>query len=526
MNERIYNVLHVFAGAGGGGLGFKRARAGFRGLEARFECIGALDADARAVEDYGIVTGDSATVADLFTREDYQIFHGKAPPECWRELVPSDLIQIARGRRPDVVFGSPPCKGFSGLLSKQRAGSEKYQALNRLVTRWLFLVLEAWREDPPGLILLENVPRIEKRGGDLLNTVRGLLASYGYAVHEGTHDCGELGALGQSRRRYLLVARRVDRVPAILFEPPKRRLRAIEDVIQHLPLPGDPEGRSMHILPKLAFKTWLRLALIRAGKDWRDLEERWAPGRWWLTPAGPGRWALTESGQGVAVDLPPAGQWQSCVLGVRPWDGPSGTVTGQAAPTTGAFSVADPRLSGVRHNNVFRVQGYDHTSRTVTAGGLPTAGGLCVADPRLSCSPRNGTMGVQPWGVAGATVTAALDVQAGPGAVADPRPDPEACDRPVIISDDGCWHRPLTTLELAALQGFPIDRPGGLVLSGRSAGWWRTAIGNAVPPPAAQAVAEQMLRTLLVGEADAFVLSGDGGVWVDGQRQMALEVAR
>ncbi|MFN3200068.1 MAG: DNA cytosine methyltransferase [Bradymonadia bacterium] len=567
MTDRTYNVLHVFCGAGGGGLGFKRASATFRGIKARFQCIGALDADPRAVADYSIVTdGDRATVADLFTREDYELFHGHPPPESWRELTPSDLVQITGGRRPDVVFGSPPCKGLSGLLSKKMADTQRYQALNRLVTRWLFLVLEAWRDDPPGLLLLENVPRIAQRGAEMLNTVRGLLSSYGYAVHEGTHDCGELGALGQSRKRFLLVARRVDRVSAILFEPPRQALRSISDIISHLPTPG-AGGGAMHVLPKLASKTWIRLALVRAGKDWRDLAKRWAPGRWHLRQIGPAQWRLVEGcGPGIPIKDPAAGPWHSCVLGVRTMGEACGTVTGGAAPTTGAFSVADPRLGcspsgatlrvrpvdgpsptvvaccdvwssggfgvadprlkGVRHNNVFRVQGAGDTSRTVTGGGLPTSGGLCVADPLLGCAPRNGTMGVQDWAKSGATVTAALDVHSGPGAVSDPRATFEACDLPIIISDDGCWHRPLTTLELAALQGFPVDRPGGLVLSGKSATWWRTAIGNAVPPPTAQAIAEEMLRTLLVSEEGAFVLSGDGGVWVNGYKQQTMELVR
>jgi len=31
---------------------------------------------------------------------------------------------------------------------------------------------------------------------------------------------------------------------------------------------------------------------------------------------------------------------------------------------------------------------------------------------------------------------------------------------PVILSPDGCWHRPLTTLELALLQGLPAELDG------------------------------------------------------------------
>ena len=43
-----------------------------------------------------------------------------------------------------------------------------------------------------------------------------LLRAYGYAVAETTHDCGELGALAQSRKRFLLVARHIEKVPPFL----------------------------------------------------------------------------------------------------------------------------------------------------------------------------------------------------------------------------------------------------------------------------------------------------------------------
>jgi site-specific DNA-cytosine methylase len=76
----------------------------------------------------------------------------------------------------------------------------KYQALNGLNLRDVWLMLEAWKNDPPELIVFENVPRIANRGRFLLDQIVALLRAYGYAVAETTHDCGELGALAQSRK--------------------------------------------------------------------------------------------------------------------------------------------------------------------------------------------------------------------------------------------------------------------------------------------------------------------------------------
>ncbi|MFX8187888.1 hypothetical protein ABTK83_19420, partial [Acinetobacter baumannii] len=56
-----------------------------------------------------------------------------------------------------------------------------------------------------------------------------------------------------------------------MYEPPKRPLRSVGDVIGGLWLPGDPAAGSMHRVPRLQWKTWVRLAFVEAGSDWRSL---------------------------------------------------------------------------------------------------------------------------------------------------------------------------------------------------------------------------------------------------------------
>ena len=79
---------------------------------------------------------------------------------------------------------------------------------------------------------------------------------------------------------------------------------------------------------------------------------------------------------------------------------------------------------------------------------------------------------------------------------------------------DNTWHRPLTTWESAALQGFPLVINGKpLKLAGNSDARWREAIGNAVPPPAARAIAEVVLHALLVASENAWEMSSNE-IWV------------
>lgn len=83
----------------------------------------------------------------------------------------------------------------------------------------------------------------------------------------------------------------------------------------------------------------------------------------------------------------------------------------------------------------------------------------------------------------------------------------------MIRALDGTWHRPFTTLELAALQSL-VDPEEYLELDGLSDSDWRERIGNAVPPDAAEAIAGVMGTTLLLAwSGETFVLSA-APIWV------------
>lgn len=489
-----FGVLHLFAGIGGGALGFQAAREEWNGITGRFETLGGIDVDPEACADFTSLTGVPATQLDLFTREDYIAFHGREPALDWHEATPEDVMAASGDVAPDVIFTSAPCKGLSGLLPGAAAASPKYQALNRLTVRGIALALAAWPNNPPGLIIFENVPRITTRGAYLLAVIKALLTKHGYVLHDATHDMGELGGLSQRRRRYLLVARLPRKIPAFLYRPPQRKVRSIGEALGALPLPGDPAGGPMHNLPRLNWLTWVRLALIPAGGDWRDLQG-------------------IEAGQYRIV---PASPKFNHIYQTTPWNEPFRVVTSSRDQ-----AIADPRLGHEPRKGVYKVARWGEASSTVVASARPggSNGVAAVADPRLGCSPRSGAYRVVPWDEAASTVTGAGDVHSqGAAAVADPRlPRNNEPGSWVIVALDGTWHRPLTTLELAVLQGFPTHMRDGspLTLAGRSQARWRERIGNAVPPPAARAVAEMMLLTLVASRTQTYLMSvWQTAIWV------------
>ena len=445
MKPQEVTHFHLFGGSGSGAAGFKDANPSIGAIKGRMVLLGGIDVDPLACADFKMLNGVAQACVDLFSVEQYLAWHGHMPPEGWREATADTVRAAAQWQFPDLIFLSAPCKGFSGLQSPTRAATAKYVALNELTLRGVWLMLEAFGDDLPGLIVFENVPRIATRGRYLLDQIMGMLQHYGYAVAETTHDCGELGeGLAQSRRRYLMVARLVRKVPPFLYEPPKRPLRSVGEVLGHMPLPGDPLAGPMHRMPSLQWKTWVRLAFVEAGSDWRSLNrlkvENGHLSDYLLVPdmhhgtLGVNRWE-EPTGVVAAASRPANGSYsvadprfnQSAkwsdgqALGVRRWGEHTGTVAGQTGPLQGAYSVADPRHGGpAKHSNEFRIVPFSDAARAVTSAH---GSGQAVADPRSSTGfGGKGKYRVTAMDEAAGVVIARSDTGQGAYALADPRP--------------------------------------------------------------------------------------------------------
>lgn len=621
---KTFTIFHFFAGIGGKGLGAANALAKFGDHEATFETIGGIDIDEQACRDFEMLVGAPCHAMDVHKME------------------PADLRRIAGDRAPDAIMLSPPCKGLSALLSAKKAKEPAYQEMNQLMLRAIFLICSTW-DTPPSLIFIENVPRMASRGKAVVQATDAILRAHGYAVTTGNHDCGELGNLAQHRRRWFAVARHQRQIPGFLYQPPKHRVRACGEVLGPLPMPGDVEtGGPMHSVPRLSWRNWLRLALIPAGGDWRNLAGVLADGqakrelfrRLPVTEWAAAAETVTGPGGSSSTNIADP-RWGGGRLGVVDWKDPAATVTGESYPSNGSNAVADPRIGqlafganenrhrhklevldweqsartvtgtttvgggapsvadpriaeldfgktmraghyGVadwnaaptvlashkhdnavgavadprfdriaqiiapraRRNDDLGVLGFDEAASTVTGDARPRKGRFSVADPRFSEGKKKNwqqVVGVTSWNGPAPTITSGADIHGGAFSVNDPRiiQQPryrimtlaEALDLdlpldkappfiPVIIAEDGTWHRPLTTLELAVLQSFPWLFEGKpLVLAGKSHTRWREAIGNAVPPMAALAIAEQLLKTLLVASLGAWSMSNDE-IWV------------
>lgn len=351
-----------------------------------------------------------------------------------------------------------------------------------------------------------------------------------------------MGNLAQRRRRFLGVARHRSQVPEYLYVPPKYALRSVGEIFERLPvpLPCGNAGGPMHRLPRLSAANWIRLALIRAGHDWRDLPEEvriactpragvYGVQDWddhSSTVVGAARW---DNGTFAVADPRSTCPRREGSLGVTGWDDATHAVIGCSRPQNTSLQVADPRLkvSAGRQNGGYGVNDWNGPAHTVIATMKTEVAWSSVVDPRIAYQERSGALGVAGW--AEPTHTVIGEARSYNGAnVADPRvpqvvgpeldfSNPRPCHL-VIEAVDGTWHRPMTTGELFELQGFDLFDEAGdpVVLTGRSEARWRKQIGNAVPPPAAQAIADQCLLTLRACAAGGLLLSS-GDVWVRGR---------
>ena len=166
----VPTVVALFSGAGGLDLGFKQA--GFRVL--------------------------LASDTDPVAAKNYARNWPKVPFICKdaRELSVAEILEVTKGRRPDVLIGGPPCEGFSTLGVRQSADPR-----NTLVD----VLIRMAEGLEPQAVVVENVRAIatEYRGRFRDYIVRRF-ETIGYHMRFSVLDAASYG-VPQHRRRAFFV---------------------------------------------------------------------------------------------------------------------------------------------------------------------------------------------------------------------------------------------------------------------------------------------------------------------------------
>ena len=204
--------IDLFCGAGGLSLG-----AQWSGISVKV----AVDVDTHAAGTYH----ENHTGVDMLTSNIRLI---------------KDLKIGARSNSEDtVVFGGPPCQGFS--TSNQRTRT-KENPLNWLFTHYLRIV----KEVSPSWVVFENVKGIlETEGGFFLNSVKRELADCGYTVSEWLLNAADFG-VPQRRWRLFVVGSSKGKKVA---KPTPTVTKAVTVAEAILDLPVLRNGASTDVLP-------------------------------------------------------------------------------------------------------------------------------------------------------------------------------------------------------------------------------------------------------------------------------------
>ena len=241
-----YTCIDSFCGAGGLGLGLKRAG---------FEILLSFDIDQRCIE---TINSNKKYFNHPAVRADIaNMLNGELLKRC--ELKRGELFLLA---------GGPPCQGFS----IQRRGSD-IDARNELVLMYGKLINEIY----PKYFVMENVSGIAgKRGKTILEHLIESVKKIGYNVHIKLLDAQDYG-VPQRRKRYIVVGERKDIGKNYTYPVPNGIHHTVRDTIGYLPVPpedgSDYPGITLHRRDHLSDRNLQRIRAIKEGQGRDDLPE-------------------------------------------------------------------------------------------------------------------------------------------------------------------------------------------------------------------------------------------------------------
>ena len=253
--------IDLFAGVGGMSTGAVQA-----GIDVRF----AVEHDKYAANAY------------RKNHPDCEVFVGDI-----RSLTSREIGRVPRGSGGTVVFGGPPCQGFSYSNTRTRTAQNK--------NNWLFeefvRVVSLWR---PDFVVFENVQGIANTSrGLFLDAILDRLAQLQYTLTYGVLDAADYG-VPQHRNRFFLIG---SRTSDVILLPPKKSFvpLTVKDAIADLPslrnganTPWSPYGEtppspyakrlragltacSSHLVTKNTDAVVARYRFVPRGGNWQNI---------------------------------------------------------------------------------------------------------------------------------------------------------------------------------------------------------------------------------------------------------------
>lgn len=260
-NWFLYMIgIDLFAGAGGMSLGAKSA-----GIKIAL----AVELDKHAAATYKANHNDIRLIVD--------------------DIRNIQEFDVERREQPIVVFGGPPCQGFSTSNQRTRSLDNTNNWLFKEFVRAVKLVRPEW-------VVFENVKGIlETEKGKFLEQITNSFVDLGYSITHRVLRASDFG-IPQHRSRFFLIGS-LNGCPIKLPEPKSQSLVTVLDAISDLPslgngaaidwmtykhkplstyaeqLRGNLERCSNHLVTRNAEKIIERFKHVPQGGNWEDIPE-------------------------------------------------------------------------------------------------------------------------------------------------------------------------------------------------------------------------------------------------------------
>jgi len=190
MTDKIFNVLDLFAGAGGFGLGFTSS-----GCDYKLIC--SLEIDKWAVE-----------TLQANNTDNHLVIHNDI-----REFDTPEKIKSACPEKPDIIIGGPPCQGFS-LAGPTKDPNDPRNSLFKNYVQWVSVL-------KPKVFVMENVrgllTRENDQGEKVIEIIQQAFREVGYTINIWELNAAHFG-VPQSRERIFIVGHS----NGVIIPPPKR----------------------------------------------------------------------------------------------------------------------------------------------------------------------------------------------------------------------------------------------------------------------------------------------------------------
>ena len=219
--------VDLFAGSGGLSLGARQA-----GIDVRL----AVEADEHAAQTYA--------------------HNHTCTPVLVDDICKLHELKISSEGQPTILFGGPPCQGFSTSNQKTRT---LYNQSNWLYTEFL-RVAKLWRAN---WILLETVGGIaETAGGAFLKSIVDGMKSQGYDTQVWVLNAVDFGVPQRRSRVFVLGA-----PPGLSLEKPRPTMTEPVTVREAISdLPDLPNGASIDCLPHKSIQRSPYARLMSCGR--------------------------------------------------------------------------------------------------------------------------------------------------------------------------------------------------------------------------------------------------------------------